>query len=101
MVCVSHENVTKHGKVLNTDHFDLVIGTHFLRSNPLGKLLSWQRRYALHCDYFSGLFCIPLVFQDEKESCLRHLNRSFLTENYHLARRCPGTWTGRPAGRPE
>ena len=36
-VCLSDEQVTQHCKVLDTDAFDIVIGTDFLRRNPQGK----------------------------------------------------------------
>ena len=44
------ENVKQQSRVLDTDAFDIVIGTDFLRRNPQVKLLSVQRPYALHCD---------------------------------------------------
>ena len=46
-VCLGNEEVTQHCKVLDTDAFDIVIGTDFLRFNPQVKLLSLQRPYAL------------------------------------------------------
>ena len=33
-VCLGDEQVTQHCKVLDTDAFDIVIGTYFLRHNP-------------------------------------------------------------------
>ena len=36
-VCLVDEQVTQHCKVLDTDAFDIVIGTAFLRRNPQGK----------------------------------------------------------------
>ena len=36
---------TQHCKVLDTDAFDIVIGTDFLRFNPQTKLLSLQRPF--------------------------------------------------------
>ena len=33
-VCLGHEEVMQHCKVLDTDAFDSVIGTDFLRFNP-------------------------------------------------------------------
>ena len=50
------------------------------------KLLSLQRPYALHCDFGSGLFSVPLELSGRKESGLRYVNRSYRTENYHLVR---------------
>ena len=39
-VCLGDKQVTQHCKVLDTDVFDNVIGTDFLRRNPQVKLLS-------------------------------------------------------------
>ena len=50
------------------------------------KLLSLQRPYALHCDFTSGLFSVPLELSPRKESGLRYVNRSYRTENYQLVR---------------
>ena len=55
-----NEEVTQHCKVLDTDAFDIVIGTDFLRRNRQVKLFSLRRPYALHCDFRSGLFSVPL-----------------------------------------
>ena len=85
-VCLGDEQVTQHCRVLDTDAFDIVIGTDFLRRNPQVKLLSLQRPYALHCDFGSGLFSVPLELSGRKESGLRYVNRSYRTENYKLAR---------------
>ena len=85
-VCLGDEQVTQHCKVLDTDAFDTVIGTDFLRRNPQVKLLSLQRPYALHCDFGSGLFSVPMELSGRKESGLRYVNRSFGTENYQLVR---------------
>ena len=85
-VCLGDEQVTQHYKVLDTDAFDIVIGIDFLRRNPQAKLLSLQRPYALHCDFGSGLFCVPLELSGRNESGLRYVNRSYRTENYQLVR---------------
>ena len=85
-VCLGDEQVTQHCKVLDTDAFDIVIGTDFLRRNPQVKLLSLQRPYALHCDFGSGLLSVPLELSGRKESGLRYVNRSYRTENYPLVR---------------
>ena len=53
------ETVTGYCRVLDTDAFDIVIGTDFLRRNPQVKMLSLQRPYSLHCDFGSGLFSVP------------------------------------------
>ena len=75
-VCPGDEQVTQHCKVLDTDAFDIVIGTVFLRRDPQVKLLSLQRPYALHCDFGSGLFSVPPELSGQKESGLRYVNRS-------------------------
>ena len=85
-VCLGDEEVTQHCKVLDTDAFDIVIGTDFLRFNPQVKLLSLQRPYALHCDCGSGLYSVHLELSGLKESGLRYVNRSYRTENYQLVR---------------
>ena len=64
-VCLGGEEVTQHCKVLDTDAFDIVIGTDFLRFNPRVKLLSLQRPYALHCN-FSKKKCFEAY-----SSCMR------------------------------
>ena len=84
--CLGDEQVTQHCKVLDTDAFDIVIGTDFLRRNPRVKLLSLQRCYALHCDFGSGLFAVPLELSGRKESGLLYVNRSYRTENYQFGR---------------
>ena len=33
-ICLGDETVTQHCRVLDTNAFDIVIGTHFLRKNP-------------------------------------------------------------------
>ena len=38
-ICLGHETVTQHCRVLDTDAFDIVIGTDFLRRNPQVKML--------------------------------------------------------------
>ena len=85
-VCLGDEQVTQHCKVLDTDAFDIVIGTGFLRRNPHVKMLSLQCPYALHCDFGSGLFAVPLEVSGRKESGLRYVNRSYRKENYQLVR---------------
>ena len=83
-VCLSGEEVTQHCKVLDTDAFDIVIGTDFLRFNPQVKLLSLQLSYALLCDFGTGLYSVPLELSSLKESGLRYVNQSYGTENYQL-----------------
>ena len=86
-ICLGDEFVSQHCRVLDTDAFDIVIGTDFLRKNPQVKMLSLQRPYALHCDFGSGLFSVPLELSGRKESGLRYATRTnYRTENYQLAR---------------
>ena len=70
------EHVTQHCKVLDTDAFDIVMGTDFLHHNPQVKLLSLQCPYALHCKFGSGLFSVSLELSGRKVSGLRYVNRS-------------------------
>ena len=85
--CLGDETVTQHCRVLDTDAFDIVIGTDFLRRNPQVKMLSLQRPYSLHCDFGSGLFSVPLEMSGRKESRLRYAAKTnYRTENYQLAR---------------
>ena len=85
-VCLGDKQVTQHCKVLDTDAFDIVIGTDFLRRNPQIKLMSLQRPYPLHCDFGSGVFSVPLELSGRKECSLRHVNWSYRTENSQLVR---------------
>ena len=83
-VCLEDEQVTQHCKVLDTDAFDIVIGTDFLQRNLQVKHLSLQRPYALHCDFGSGLFSVPLDLSGQKECGLLYVNWSYRTANYHF-----------------
>ena len=65
------ETVTQHCRVLDTEAFDIVIGTDFLRRNPQVKMLSLQRP-SLQCDFGSGLSFVPLELSGRKESRLRY-----------------------------
>ena len=86
-ICLGDETVTQHCRVLDTDAFDIVIGTDFLRRNPQVKMLSLQRPYSLHCDFGSGLFSVPLELSGRKESGLRYASKTnYRTESYQLAR---------------
>ena len=85
--CLGDETVTQHCRVLDTDAFDIVIGTNFLRRNPQVKMLSLQHPYSLHCDFGSGLFSVPSELSGQKESGLRYAAKTnYGTENYQLAR---------------
>ena len=86
-ICLGEETVTQHCRVLDTDAFDIVIGTDFLRRNPQVKMLSLQRPYSLHCDFGSGSFSVPLELSGRNESGLRYAAKTNnRTENYQLAR---------------
>ena len=86
-ICLGDKTVTQHCRVLDTDAFDIVIGTDFLRRNPQVKMLSLQRPYSLHYDFGSGLFSVPLELSGRKESGLRYASKTnYRTENYQLAR---------------
>ena len=86
-ICPGDGTLTQHCRVLDTDAFDIVIGTDFLRRNPRVKMLSLQRPYSLNCDFGSGLFSVPLELSGRKESGLRYASKTnYRTENYQLAR---------------
>ena len=80
---LGNETVTQHCRVLDSDTFDIVIGTDFLRRNPQGKMLSLQRPYSLHCDFGSGRLSVPSELSGRKESGLRYASKTnYRTENY-------------------
>ena len=86
-ICLGDKTVTQHCRVLDTDAFDIVIGTDFLRKKPQVKMLSLGRPYSLHCDFGSGLFSVPLELSGRKGSGLRYVSKTkYRTENYPLAR---------------
>ena len=87
LICLGEETVTQHCRVLDTNAFDIVIGTDFLRRNPQVKMLSFGRPYSLDCDFPTGLFSVPLELSERKESGLRYASKTnYRTENYQLAR---------------
>ena len=86
-ICLGNESVMQHCSVLDTHAFDIVIGTDFLRKNPQVKMLSLQHPYALHSDFGSGHFSVPLELSGQKESGMCYAARTnYRTENYQLAR---------------
>ena len=85
-ICLGDKTVTQHCRVLDTDAFDIVIGTDFLRRNPQVKMLSLQRPYSLHCDFGSGLLSVPSELSGQEESGLRYASKTnYRTGNYQLA----------------
>ena len=86
-ICLGDQTVTQQCRVFDTDAFDIVIGTDFLRRNPKVKMLSLQRPYLLHCDFGSGLFSVPFELSGRKQSGLRYAAKTnHRTENYQLTR---------------
>ena len=86
-LCLGDETVSEHCRVLDTDAFDIVIGTDFLRRNPQVKMLSLRRPYSLHCNFGSGLFSVRLELSLRKESGLRYASKTnYRTGIYHFAR---------------
>ena len=72
-ICLGDETVTQHCRVLDTDAFDIVIGTDFLQRNPKVKMLSLQRPYSLHFDFGVGYSPYLWSCQDEKSlRCATH-----------------------------
>ena len=59
-ICLPDGTVMQHCRVLDTDAFDIVIGTDLLRINPRVKMLSLQRQYPLHRDFGSGFLPVPV-----------------------------------------
>ena len=85
-ICLGDETVTQHCRVLDTDAFDILIGTDFLRRNTQVKMLSLRRPYSLHCEFGSGLFSVPLELSGREKSGLRYAAKTnYRTENYQLA----------------
>ena len=86
-ICLGNETVTKQCRVLDTDAYDVVIGTDVLRRNPQVKMLCLQRPYSVHCDFGSGLFSVHLELSGQRESGLGYAAKTnHRTENYQLAR---------------
>ena len=85
-VCPGDEEISQHCKVLDSDAFDIFIGTDFLCRSPRVTLLSLQRLYAFNCDFGSGIFSALLGLSGQKVSGLRYVNRSYRTENSQLVR---------------
>ena len=86
-IWLGDKTVMQCRRVLDTDAFDIVIDTNFLRRNPQVKMLSLQRPCSLHCDFGSGLFSVLLELSGQKESGLRYAAKTnYRTENYQLAR---------------
>ena len=85
-ICLGHETVTQHCRVLDNHAFDMVVGIDFLRRNLQVKMLSLQCPYSLHCNFGSWLFSVPLELSGRKESWLRYASKTnYRTENYQMA----------------
>ena len=65
-ICLGDETVTQHCRVLDTDAFDIVIGTDFLRRNPQVKMLSLQRLSLCTATLAVGYSPFLWSCQDEK-----------------------------------
>ena len=86
-ICLGDATVTQHCRGSDTDAFDIVIGTDFLRRNPQVNMLSLQRPFSRHCDLGSGLFSVRSELSGQKESGLCYAAKTnYRTENYQLAR---------------
>ena len=71
-VCLGDEQVTEHCELLDTDAFNIVIGTNFLRRNPQVNLFSLQRPYALTAT-------LAVAFSLSLWSCQDKKNRVYAT----------------------
>ena len=77
-VCLGDEQVTQHCEVLDTDAFDIVIGTDVLRRNPQVKgTVVFATSLCPSLRLWQWLFSVPLALSGQKESGLRYVNRSF------------------------
>ena len=81
LIFLGDRSVMQYCRVLDTNAFDII-----LRKTPHVKMMSHQRAYALHCDFGSVLFSVPLELSGQKESGLRYAARAnYRTENYQFA----------------
>ena len=64
-ICLGDETVIQHCRVLDTDAFDIVIGTDFLRRNPQVKVLSLQAPILYTATLAVGSFPYLWSCQDE------------------------------------
>ena len=71
-ICLGDETLTQHCRVLDTDAFDIVIGTDF-RRNPQVKMLSLQRPYTY--DFSSCFF--PKFKKSTKKGFSREMTYFF------------------------
>ena len=72
-ICLGNETVTQHCRVLDTDAFDIVIGTDFLRRNPQVK--SCLSSVPILCTATLAVGYSPYLWscQDEKSlGCATH-----------------------------
>ena len=86
-ICLGDETVTQHCRVLDTDAFDILICTDFLRTNPQVQMLSFRRPYYLHCDFGKGSSPYLWSCQDKKSlGYATHPRLTIVLKNYQLAR---------------
>ena len=87
-ICLGEETMTQHCRVLDTNAFDIVIGTDFLRRNPQGKnaVSPAPLFFALRLWQWAVLRTFGAV-RTKKESGLRYASKTnYRTENYQSAR---------------
>ena len=72
-ICLGDETVTQHCRVLDTDAFDIVIGTDFLRRNPRGKCCLSSAPILCTATLAVGSYPYLWSCQDEKSlGCAMH-----------------------------
>ena len=99
-VCLGAEEVTQDCKVLDTNAFDIVIGTDFLQCNPCETVFyATSQCPTLRLEQWPFL-CPFGVFRTIR---IRSVLSELLLLNLQLSvgATCLGKWTGRPTGRPE
>ena len=72
-ICLGDETLTQHCRVLDTDAFDIIIGTDFLRRNPQVRILSLQPLILCTATLAVGYSPYLWSCQDEKSlGCATH-----------------------------
>ena len=86
-ICLGDKTVTKHCRVFDTDAFDIVIGTDFLRRNPQGKNAVSPAPLFSALQPWQWAASVPLELSRQKDSGLRYASKTnYRTENYQFAR---------------